>query len=169
MLPMSNEITVRDGYGLFWGQWPSNWEMSPFVLDGVTYNCVEQYMMQKKALCFGDTATADKIMATADPHDQKRYGREVNGYVDAKWAAVRYDIVLRAVIEKYRQNPDLRAKLMATGNLIMVEASPKDVVWGIGLGARDPDATRPEKWRGTNLLGKATTEAREILRAEAER
>lgn len=67
-------------------------------------------------------------------------------------------------MEKYRQNPDLRAKLLATGDLQFVEASPDDRVWGIGLRASDPASGDPKRWRGENLLGQATTEARQILR-----
>lgn len=163
---MSHSITIRGGYALFWGQWPSNWQPSPFVLDGRAYNCVEQWMMASKARLFGDTETEARVMASADPSDQKRYGRGIRGYDDLRWAAVRYQIVLRGVVEKYRQNPDLRAWLLATGDLEFVEASPEDRVWGIGLRASDPRASDPKRWLGQNLLGKATTEARGIIRAE---
>jgi len=161
---MSHSITIRGGYALFWGQWPSNWQPSPFVLDGQTYNCVEQWMMAEKARLFGDTAVEAKVMATLDPAEQKALGRGIQGYDDAKWAEVRYQQVLRGVVEKYRQNPDLRAKLLATGDLQFVEASPDDRVWGIGLRASDPASGDPKRWRGENLLGQATTEARQILR-----
>lgn len=163
---MRTEPTVRDGYVLFWGQWPSNWAPSPLTIDGVTYNCVEQRMMAAKARLFGDEESLRRIMAAADPADQKRFGQSVTPYDDAKWAAVRYKVVLRATLEKYCQNPDLRAKLFATGDLTFVEASPEDRIWGIGLRANHPDATNPSRWRGTNLLGKAITEARGILRSE---
>ncbi len=159
-------VTVRDGYALFWGQWPSNWEYSPFTIGGVRFNCVEQWMMAKKAILFEDEGALRKIMGAQDPSDQKRYGREVRGYNDQKWARVRYQTVLEGVLEKYRQNEELCKLLLATGNLTFVEASPEDKVWGIGMRARDPDATKPGKWRGQNLLGKATTEARTIIRKE---
>jgi hypothetical protein len=159
-------LTIRDGYALFWGQWPSNWQPSPFVIGGVTYNCVEQWMMAEKARLFGDAAACAMIMATADPADQKRFGRGVRGFDKDVWAKACYGIVLAGTLEKYRQNPDLWALLDATGDLVFVEASPEDVVWGIGMRAADPDATRPSKWRGQNLLGKAVTEARGILRGD---
>jgi ribA/ribD-fused uncharacterized protein len=161
---MAQKPRQRDGFFLFWGQWPSNWTPSPFVLDGTTYNCVEQYMMAEKARLFGDTAALTRIMASADPRDQKRYGKQVSPYDDAKWAAVRYEIVLRATIAKYTQNPDLREKLLASGDLRFVEAAPDDVVWGIGMNSDHPDATNPARWRGTNLLGKALDEARATIR-----
>jgi len=158
------QVEIRNGYALFWGQWPSNWMISPMVIDGVTYNCVEQYMMAEKARLFKDTETLAKILETQHPADQKILGREVRGYDDAKWAAVRYGVVLRASIEKYRQNYELKRLLFATGDAIFVEASPKDQIWGIGMARSHPDATNPAKWRGENLLGKAITEARKILR-----
>jgi len=76
---MSHSITIRGGYALFWGQWPSNWQPSPFVLDGQTYNCVEQWMMAEKARLFGDTAVEAKVMATLDPAEQKALGRTFGG------------------------------------------------------------------------------------------
>lgn len=161
----ASKLTIRDGYVLFWGQWPSNWMPSPFAIDGVTYTCVEQWMMAEKARLFGDEYRLQQIMATADPEAQKSHGKLVTPYDDARWAAVRYDVVLRGTIEKYRQNPDLLKLLLATGDLHFVEASPYDQIWGIGLRASDPNATKPSKWRGTNLLGKALNEARGILRS----
>lgn len=163
---MAKKSRQRDGYFLFWSEWPSNWTWSPFVIQGVTYNCVEQWMMAEKARLFRDKEAYAKIMNASDPADQKRFGREVKGYDDGKWASVRYRIVFEGVVEKYRQNSDLREKLLATGDLTFVEASPEDKIWGIGMDADHPDATRPGRWRGQNLLGKATTEARRIIREE---
>jgi len=160
------DLTIRDGYALFWGQWPSNWEIASFTLDGRRYNCVEQYMMAEKARLFGDASALKKIMAATHPRDQKRFGRAVKGYDEQKWASVRYHVVLRATIEKYRQNEHLLEKLLATENLTFVEASPTDKIWGIGMSADNANATRPGKWLGKNLLGKAITEARTILRKE---
>lgn len=160
------EVTVRGKYALFWGQWPSNWEHSPFVIDGVTYNCVEQWMMAEKARVFGDEHTRSLIMSAADPAEQKRLGRRVRGFVQATWDVECYPIVLRGTLEKYRQNKWLLEKLLASGDLEFVEASPEDRIWGIGMRATDPGADDPAQWRGRNLLGKAITEARAIIRAE---
>lgn len=153
-----------NGYIFFWGEWPSNWTISPFTLDGVTYNCVEQYMMAEKARLFGDKATEAAIMGSSNPSEQKYMGRRVRGYDDAKWAEVRYDVVLRATIEKYRQNPDLFKLLLATGDDVFVEASPEDRVWGIGMRKTDKGIGNPMNWKGLNLLGKAITEAKRLLR-----
>jgi len=160
---------TRHGYLLFHDGWPSNWHTSPFVLDGVRYGCVEQFMMAEKARLFGDQGARAGILATDDPREQKRLGREVASYDEAVWVDRRYAIVFRGLLEKYRQNPELRALLLATGTLQLVEAAPNDTVWGIGLAQSHPDATVPSLWRGLNLLGKATTEVRALLRSEAPR
>ena len=160
-------IVIRDGYLLFWDGWPSNWEPCQFTLMGTTYNCVEQFMMAAKARTFGDSAALEKIMASANPRDQKQYGRAIENYDDKQWCDIRYEVVVDGTVEKYRQNPSLREKLMATEDLIFVEASPYDTVWGIGMRSSDPYATIPSKWRGTNLLGLAITEARAFLRSES--
>ena len=160
-----SELTIRGKYAFFWAGWPSNWHSSKFIIDGKTYGCVEQWMMWSKAEFFGDKHAEKLILGTSSPKDQKKYGRAVKGYDDARWSSARYAIVLHGVIEKYRQNPDLK-KLLFANDYTYVEASPYDTVWGIGLSASDPDATSPSKWRGQNLLGKATTEARRTLLTE---
>ena len=162
-------IAPRDGYVLFWAEWPSNWETSPFVLGGETYVCVEQYMMAEKARLFGDTVRRELIMASPHPRDHKRHGRGVTPYDGPVWEAARYGIVLAGTLEKYGQNAPLLELLLATGESLFAEASPTDLVWGIGVAADHPDATRPERWRGQNLLGKAIVEARAILRRELTR
>lgn len=166
MMHKLSDLTVRSGFALFWGAWPSNWTESPFTLDGVEYNCVEQFMMAEKARLFNDQEAHRAIMATKEPREQKRLGKGVRNYVDRTWDQVRYSVVVRGVCEKYRQNPNLLRLLLATEDWKFVEASPTDVIWGIGLRKDNPDATDPSKWRGQNLLGKATDEARAILRTQ---
>jgi ribA/ribD-fused uncharacterized protein len=161
-----HDLVVRDGYALFWGEWPSNWTWAPFTLDGVRYNCTEQHMMAEKARLFKDEQALNRIMKATDPADQKAYGRKVRGFDERKWSSVCYNIVLAGNLEKYRQNPELCEKLLATGNLKFVEASPKDKIWGIGMDKNHPDATKPGKWLGKNLLGKVLDETRRIIRQE---
>ena len=123
-------------------------------------------MMASKAKLFKDSQSLTKIMAATDPKDQKRYGREVKNFSEPKWAQVRYDIVLRATVQKYKQNPELLQLLLATGTDKFVEASPTDRVWGIGMRKDDRGVENRINWRGMNLLGKAIDEARDIIRKE---
>jgi len=153
-----------NGYLFFWSEWPSNWTPSPFKYAGIQYGCAEQYMMAEKARLFCDAAALQVILASDDPAEQKAMGRQIRGYDDAKWAEVRYDVVLLATLEKYRQNPDLLRALLATGGDVFVEASPHDRVWGIGMRKTDKGIEDPKNWRGQNLLGKAITEAKRLLK-----
>ena len=161
-----HDLVVRDGYALFWSEWPSQWTWSPFTIDNVRYNCAEQWMMASKARLFDDKESLRMIMGATDPSDQKRYGRKVRGFDEQKWSSVAYKVVLQGTLEKYRQNKELCDKLIATAGLTMVEASPKDKIWGIGLDKSHKDATKPGRWLGKNLLGKALDEARAIIMKE---
>jgi len=158
-----SDIVTGNGLCLFWTAWPSNWQSSPMLIDSVRYSCVEQYMMAMKARLFGDRATLKKIMATQIPKAQQQLGREVNGFNPEAWSEVAYEVVLRATVEKYRQNPKLLILLHRAGDLEFVEASPEDVIWGIGLGTGNSDALDRTKWKGQNLLGKAITQAKQLI------
>ena len=124
-------------------------------------------MMAEKARVFRDDAALAKILRSTAPRAQKEAGRAVRDYLEERWAPVRYGIVLRGTIEKYRQNPQLWKLLEATGERLLVEASTTDRIWGIGLSPDDPRALDPAQWLGQNLLGRAITEARETLRKGA--
>lgn len=158
----------------FWGHTPradgcitetclSQWWMSPFEIDGITYSCAEQYMMAEKARMFHDSEMLRMILEAEHPKAMKAYGRSVQNFDKEQWDNACYEIVKRASIAKFSQNPALWEFLRTTRNRILVEASPRDRIWGIGMGRRNPDAQYPMKWKGTNLLGFALTEARDIL------
>ena len=150
---------------LFWhsGEWGSQWHIAPFEEGGAHYNCSEQYMMAQKALLFNDLATHAAIMTATSPSKQKALGRKVRGFDEKVWAQHRYQIVLKANLAKFRQNPELKKHLLATGNLTIAEASPHDKLWGIGLRASDPRSQNKERWLGQNLLGQVLMEVRQIL------
>lgn len=131
------------------------------------FNCAEQYMMAEKALCFGDREALNAIMASSSPGAQKALGRGVRNFDEEVWQRVRYDVVVRGNLAKFSQNPALRRRLLESGERVIAEASASDRVWGIGLRADDPAATRPGAWRGENLLGKALMEVRRRLAGEA--
>jgi ribA/ribD-fused uncharacterized protein len=141
----------------------SQWYPCTFVVDGVTFTCAEQFMMHGKARLFSDDAIAAQILAAAHPRQHKALGRKVKNFDDAIWKAQRLAIVKAGSRAKFTQNAELRALLLATAGTTLVEASPFDRIWGIGMAASNPLAADPTKWRGQNLLGKLLTELRDEL------
>lgn len=166
---------ARFDYLCFWGHRTkpgqvgkscfSQWYPAGFELDGRRYATAEHWMMAGKARLFGDDAIAARILASEDPAEAKALGREIAGFDQARWAERRYALVRDGNLAKFAQNPALGAFLLATGDQVLVEASPVDAVWGIGLAADHADATRPERWRGLNLLGFALMDVRARLAA----
>lgn len=141
----------------------SNWHRSPFTdEDGIDYNCSEQYMMYKKAMLFGDSYIAKKILTKSDPRDQKDLGRMVANFDTKKWSDNAKKIVYEGLKLKFDQNPDLKKVLMQTSGKLLVEASPYDKVWGIGLAEDNPKIYDRNNWRGENWLGIVLTELREF-------
>ncbi|GAA4133130.1 NADAR family protein [Actinomadura keratinilytica] len=154
---------------LFWGGTKpkgclSQWYPSPFTLDGVTYATAEHYMMAEKARLFGDGEAVERILADPDPGRAKALGRRVRNFDEDTWAKHRYDIVVTGNKAKFGTHERLRDFLLGTTGKVLVEASPEDAIWGIGLSEQQPEARRPSQWRGTNLLGFALMEVREYLR-----
>lgn len=131
----------------------SNWYLSDFSADGIHFSSMEQYMMYKKALCFNDTETADRILKTEDVSEIKALGRKVSGYNDNIWSGIRQVTVYQGLLEKFSQNDELKDKLLKTGNSVLAECAVKDTIWGIGLSMSDPDRLEMTKWKGKNLLG----------------
>ncbi|MDB4927719.1 MAG: hypothetical protein JWM10_203 [Myxococcaceae bacterium] len=165
-------------YELFWGHHPapggrvtaaclSQWWACAFTLDGVAYASTEQWMMAGKARLFGDEAALAAILAADDPAAVKKLGRTVRGFDEARWRAECFALVTRGNVAKFGQDPALKAFLLGTGDAVLVEASPFDDVWGIGLGVADEAAADPLRWEGENLLGFALMRARETLRGAA--
>ena len=146
------------------GPWVlSQWWPAPFAVSGQTYPSAEAYMMAAKARLFDDAETLARILATDDPAEAKTLGRGVRGFDPAVWESHGYDVVVTANLAKFTQHPELGAYLLSTHPAVLVEASPQDAMWGIGLEAGHRDARAPSRWRGRNLLGFALTEVREQL------
>lgn len=171
-------LAVREGfrpnYIFFWGHKPlpsgdigsccfSQWWPSAFNVDGIEYPTAEHYMMAEKARLFGDEVTRKEILAVKDPNAARQLGRNVNGFEEDVWIDSRLPIVVRGSYEKFTQNAELRRFLLQTGNKVLVEASPMDRIWGIGLRSNDTRARNPELWPGLNLLGFALMEVRQRL------
>lgn len=153
----------HDEFVFFWGGLFSQWAKIPMEIKGVTYNTCEQYMMAEKARLFGDKAAEAAIMAAKTPREQKALGRKVKGFDQAVWEAACQEIVYRGNLAKFRQNPGLREKLLATGDRIIAEASPMDRIWGVGMAEDHPNVTDQSVW-GQNLLGEALMRVRQALR-----
>ena len=141
----------------------SNWYLSDFSVGGITFSSMEQYMMYKKAVCFGDDEIAVQILETEEVTEIKALGRKVSGYDDNIWNGIRQIIIYQGLMEKFTQNAELKDKLLKTGKSVLAECAVKDTIWGIGLSMRDPDRFEIKKWKGQNLLGYTLMMIRERL------
>jgi ribA/ribD-fused uncharacterized protein len=167
----------RITYLRFWGHTPrrdgtldgsclSQWWPAPFTAAGVEYATAEHWMMAAKARLFGDEEAERRAITATGPAQAKKAGRLVRGFDETVWERERFGVVVEGSVHKFRQDRALGGFLLATGDRVLVEASPMDRIWGIGLAADDERAEDPALWRGLNLLGFALMEARGRLRAE---
>lgn len=160
-------------YVFFWGHKKFNkitktcfsqWYECKFTVDGVEYHTAEQYMMAQKAVLFGDKEVLQKIMSADNPAVYKSLGRQIRNFDENIWNEHKFQIVVNGNTAKFSQNPELLDFLLKTGDRVLVEASPYDRIWGIGLAKDTPDIENPFKWKGINLLGFALMEVRENLK-----
>ncbi|WP_394846318.1 NADAR family protein [Pendulispora brunnea] len=165
-------------YLFFWGHTPkrpnvvdasclSQWFPADFSVDGVDYPTAEHFMMMEKARLFKDDIACERLLHAGPPAIAKEIGRSVRNYDDDAWASARVDAVVRGNLAKFGQNSDLARFLLGTQKRVLVEASPRDRIWGIGLGKDNPAARDPRRWRGQNLLGFALMDVRERLAEKA--
>lgn len=161
-------------YLYFWGHTPkqnnhvdkscfSQWFLSPFEQDGVEYLTAEHYMMAQKARLFNDEEILNQILKVTHPNEAKQLGRKVQDYDEQLWQDKRFEIVVQANLAKFSHYPELRDFLLATHDRILVEASPVDQIWGIGLAQDHQHIQDPSQWRGLNLLGFALMQVRSQL------
>lgn len=142
----------------------SNWYLRKFSVDGIVFSSMEQYMMYKKAVVFNDSLIAEEIMKSDDVALIKALGRKVAGYNDSVWNGIRQVIIYKGLIEKFRQNEELKDELLATDDCILAECAVKDTIWGIGLSMNDERRNDPGAWKGQNLLGYTLMLVRDELR-----
>ena len=145
----------------------SNWHMSSFEIDGIRFSSSEQYIMYSKCMLFGDEASAKAALAAADQQELQDIGRAAKGYIDCVWAGVRQLIAMRALLAKFRQNEDLKKKLLDTGDAYLAECAKSDQYWACGVSLYDDARHDAAKWTGQNILGFALMEVRRILREHA--
>ncbi len=159
----------------FWGHRPSKdgrisksclsqWFEAPFERGECRYGTAEHFMMEAKARLFGDDEIAEEILQAGSPAKAKKLGRKVCNYQEDTWRQRRFDVVVEGNLLKFGQNPEMATFLLGTGDAVLVEASPTDRIWGIGLARDDSRASNPQKWNGRNLLGFALMEVRSRLR-----
>ena len=135
--------------------------MADFMADGIKFSSMEQFMMYKKAECFGDRDIAKKILETRNGSRIKELGRLVSNYEESYWKGIRQIVVFEGLLAKFGQNDKLKTLLKGTGDSILAECAVKDRIWGIGLSMRDPERLEVSKWKGQNLLGYALMMVRE--------
>lgn len=142
----------------------TNFFPSHFTSQGIEFNCVEQYFHYMKALKFRDYKQADAILATFSPWRQKQFGNAVKKFNEKAWEAIRFDIMYRGNLAKFEQNQHLLKLLLDTGDSVLVEASPRDRIWGVGLTYNDPRIFDKTTWKGLNLQGEVLMAIRKKLR-----
>ena len=166
-------LDITEKHVFFYKEWPSNFYRADFkytsMFNGEEHQffCTEQAFMYEKAVCFGDKATAEKILACGAPWTAKELGRAVKPFDVDEWEKHRYNVMLAVNLEKYRQSPELSGRLLDPkfDGKTFVEASPIDGIWGIRIAQGTPGIDDESNWRGRNLLGKAITEVRDRLKA----
>ena len=141
----------------------SNWYPSPFDLDGKHFSSVEQYIMYRKCMIFGDEKSAKAILATEDTAKQQAIGRNAAGYNSHVWTGLRQMVVFRGLMAKFRQNEDLKEKLLDTGDAYLVECAGSDKIWACVVRLNDAKRFDVANWTGDNILGFALMEVRQKL------
>ena len=165
----------RPKYLFFWGHTAkqkgiadkscfSQWFPSPFELDGVSYLTAEHYMMAGKARLFGDEVQLANVLAAKHPKEAKGYGRAVARFDTATWQAHCFDLVVQGNLGKFSQHEPFKQFLLTTADRVLVEASPYDKIWGIGMKQDHQDVENPLLWQGENLLGFALMVVRDQLK-----
>lgn len=174
-----NKIEKKENvkYLFFWGHQPSKdnsvtascfsqWWHEGFTVDNIHYKTAEHWMMAKKAVLFDDQEMLEKILIVNSPAEAKQLGRKVRNFNAEIWNKNCFDIVCEGNYHKFSQNKDLGEFLINTKNRIIVEASPRDTIWGIGMGKNNENAERPQMWKGLNLLGFALMEVRDRITSD---
>jgi ribA/ribD-fused uncharacterized protein len=157
-------MRITDKYVFFYGGIFSQWHKTPIYYKGIWFNCAEQAMMYHKAIMFRDIVTARAILLADSPKEQKALGRKVTPFDPKEWNAICRGLVTDINLQKFSQNPELRAAMLDTGDRVFVEASPFDKVWGIGLRETAQGIEDNKNWKGKNWLGYCLSDVRLMLK-----
>ena len=141
----------------------SQWWDSPFEVNGKRFASAEHWMMAEKARVFEADEIYTEILKTGSPQKAKALGRKIENFDPKIWDGCKYDVVVRGNYHKFSEHVDLGEFLKNTGKRVLVEASPVDKIWGVGLAQDDPMIEKPSKWRGQNLLGFALMSVRDLI------
>lgn len=128
-----------------------------------TFRTAEKFMMMGKAALFKDNVTFAKMASINSPYHQKKLGQLVRNFDEATWMKYCRDIVKIGNYLKFSQDDDLKEKLLDTGDVLIVEGSPLDRIWGVGLRFDDPRIKDKTKWLGTNFLGECLMFVRKLF------
>lgn len=166
-------ISPENDFLFFWGHQNdkkeitkscfSQWWPCVFKHEGIEYNSTEQWMMAEKARVFSDTDILEQILKSNDPKVIKELGRQISLFDEDVWNLRKYDAVYEGNLLKFSQDESLKSFLLSTENKVLVEASPYDKVWGIGMKQDEEGIRNPTNWKGQNLLGFALMEVRTTL------
>ena len=141
----------------------SQWYESEFKVNEITYFTAEHYMMAEKAKLFNDVSIYNQILKTRKQGKIKELGRLIENFDQNIWDNHKYQIVVKGNYLKFSQNEKLKAFLLNTREKVLVEASPLDSIWGIGLSVDNENVNNPNFWEGSNLLGFALMEVRDQI------
>jgi len=163
MNELHEQYRITDTHFFFWNTPYSQWHSSEFEEDGIVYENAEKYMMVQKAKLFDDNEIVEKMLRTTNPKTVKSLGRQVKNFSDSIWIENRMKIVERGNYLKFTQNPKILEFMKKHKDLILVEASPHDKIWGIGIHFNDERVLNEKNWKGLNLLGKALMTVRDEI------
>lgn len=174
-----NKVEKKENvkYLFFWGHAPSKdgsvtkscfsqWWQSAFVVDEIKYATAEHWMMAKKAELFGQETMIEKILAAKSPAEAKKLGRQIKNFDPIVWGNSCFGIVCEGNYHKFSQHENLKEFLLNTKDRVLVEASPVDNIWGIGMAQDSEHAETPRLWKGSNSLGFALMEVRDKLKRD---
>lgn len=151
-------MKITDTHIYFWGSHFSNFFPIEFNYKGYTFPTTEHAFMWEKARFFNDSEIAELILKAEHPNGAKALGRKIKNYDNNQWNEVRFDVMYKVNRSKWQTLKDI---LIKTGNKIIVEASPMDKIWGVGLSENDPLILDEKNWKGQNLLGKVLMKIRD--------